>query len=484
MSTPVADAVVVGAGPNGLAAAVTLARAGLRVTVIEANDEPGGGARTSELTLPGFRHDVCSAVHPMGFASPFFRTFNLRERVPFVVPDVSYAQPLDGGRAALAYRDLERTAAELGRDGAAWRQLFAPLARRHAELGDLISNSLVAPPAHPLLAARFGLRALEQGSPAWNLRWRGDEAPTLLAGAMAHAVLPLPSLGASATGLMLAAFAHGEGWPLPVGGSDAIIHALIADLRAHGGELVTGHRVRSLDDLPAARVLLFDTSTRDALRIAGSRLPWRQRRALRTFRYGNAVAKVDFALDAPVPWAHPEVGRAGVVHLGGTREQVAHAEALVARGEHPERPYAMAVQPTTFDPSRAPAGKHVLWTYAHVPAGSTRDMREAITRQIERVAPGFRDTILHATSATATHAEMANANYVGGDIGGGAGTFMQLVARPTLSPDPWRLGASGVYLCSSSAAPGPGVHGLSGWRAALSALRHQFGITKPPPLHD
>lgn len=476
------DAAVVGSGPNGLAAAVVLARAGLSVRVFEAESAPGGGARTDELTLPGHLHDVCSAAHPMAFASPFFREFGLTERVEFVTPELAYAHPLDGGRAGLAHVDLDRTVEGLGRDGTAWRQLLGPMARRADDLGEVMGGSLVNVPPHPVLALRLGLRVLEQGSPAWNLRWRGDEAPALLTGVMAHAVLGMPGLGSSATGMVLAGLAHGRGWPIPVGGSRAITDAMLDDLRAHGGELVCDHRVTSLDELPPARAVLLDTSARAALRLGGSRIPALTRAFLRHFRYGAAAAKVDFVLDGPVPWTNPAIADAGVVHVGGTRDEVAAAENAVSAGRHAERPYVMVSQPSRFDDTRAPEGHHVLWTYTHVPPGSPLDQTEAITAQLERFAPGFRDRVVASASRSAADVARHNANYVGGDIAAGAGSFVQLVSRPMPVPDPWRLGEDGLYLCSASSAPGPGVHGIAGWRAALSALRHEFGITQAPSL--
>jgi phytoene dehydrogenase-like protein len=479
---PAVDAVIVGAGPNGLAAAVTLARAGLTVQVFEAADTIGGGARTEETTLPGYRHDICSAVHPMAFASPFFTRFGLRDRVRFVTPDVSFAHPLDGGRAGLAYRDLDRTADELGRDGRRWAALFRPLVRHAEEVAELSGGSLVTIPRHPVTMARFGLATFEQGTPAWNIRWEEEVAPSLLTGAMAHAVQPLPTLGAAAAGLALVTHAHAQGWPIPIGGSQAIPDALADDLRAHGGSIEVGRPISSLDELPSATAVLFDTSTRDLLRIAGERLPVAYRRRLERFRYGNAVAKIDFALSGPVPWADPRVADAGTVHLGGTRAEIAYAEREIAAGRHAARPYVLVSQPSRFDPTRAPEGHGTLWTYTHVPRNSILDQTETVIRQIERFAPGFRDMIIGSASSTARDVEAHDANYVGGDIASGAGTFWQLVARPTFSPDPWRTPARGIYLCSSSAAPGPGVHGQAGWHAALSALAAEFGIRRPPNL--
>lgn len=476
------DAIVVGAGPNGLAAAVTLARAGLAVRVYERNETPGGGARTSELTLPGFRHDVCSAVHPLAFASRFFREFGLTRRVEFVAPELSFAHPLDGGRAALAWRDLDRTASELGRDGAAYRSLMRPLVSHVRGVADFTGSALLRVPADPVTAVRFGLRALEQGSAAWNARFAEDLAPALLTGVAAHTILPLPSLAAAGAGLSLATYAHTVGWPIPVGGSQAIITALVDDLVAHGGELVTGHEVTTLDELPPARAVLLDVTPRAVAELAGSRLPDRYLAALDRFRYGNGVAKVDFALSAPVPWRNAELAAAGTVHVGGTRAEVAAAENAVTRGVHPEAPYVLVSQPTPFDPGRAPEGKHTLWTYTHVPRGSNVDRRDAVIAQIERFAPGFRDTILATASSTAVEVEAHNPNYVLGDISSGEPDVWQLLKRPVISPDPWRTPAPGVYLCGASAAPGPGVHGLGGWYAALSALRHEFGTRIRPDL--
>jgi phytoene dehydrogenase-like protein len=469
------DAVVVGAGPNGLAAAVTLARAGLSVEVVERNDTIGGGARTAELTLPGFLHDVCSAVHPMALQSEFFRLFRMEERIELRLPEVQYGHPLDGGRAGIAYQDLERTAAELGVDGPAFRNLMGPLARSADQVADFATDALLHVPRHPLTVLRFGLRALEQGSSAWNARFRQDAAPAMVSGVAAHSIQHMPSLSTAAAALSLGAYAHARGWPVPIGGSQSIVDALADDLVAHGGRIVTGHEVRSLGDLTPAKAVLFDTSVPGMLRIAGSQIPTPKRGALRRFRFGNAAAKVDFALSDPVPWTNEALRRAGTVHIGGTRAEIAAAEGSVAHGRHAERPYVLGSEPTVVDPTRAPRGKHVFWAYAHVPAGSDVHQTEAITRQVERFAPGFRDTILRSSSRTAAHMSDHNPNYVGGDIAAGAASFWQLVKRPVLSSDPWRMGG-GMYLCSESSAPGPGVHGMAGWRAAKSALRHTFGL--------
>ncbi|GAB3615523.1 NAD(P)/FAD-dependent oxidoreductase [Okibacterium endophyticum] len=476
------DAIVVGAGPNGLAAAVTLARAGLSVRVYERSTTIGGGARTDELTLPGFRHDVCSAVHPMAYFSEFFIRFGLTDRIEFANPDLAYAQPLDRGEAGLAWRDLERTADGLGSDKEAWRSFFAPLVTHAHELSDTISRSLLSLPRHPLTLARFGLRVLEQGGPLWNTRWNTEAAPALLTGVLAHSIRPLPSIAPTAAGLVLATFAHAGGWPIPVGGSQSIVDAMAADAVAHGAEIITGHDVVALRELPPARAVILDTSARGMQKLAGNRLPERYTHQLSRFRFGHAVAKVDFALSGPVPWQNPDLHGAGTLHLGGTRADIARAEHEVARGRHPQNPYVLVSQPSGFDPSRAPAGRHTLWAYTHVPRDSARDLTEAVTAQIERFAPGFRDVILASSSRSAVDLENYNPNYVGGDIAAGDISLPQLVARPVFSADPWRTPLRGLYLCSSSTPPGPGVHGFGGWRAALSALRHEFGITRHPDL--
>ena len=476
------DAIVVGAGPNGLAAAVTLARAGLAVTVHEREATIGGGSRTAELTLPGFRHDVCSAVHPLAFASGFFRRFGLEKRVEFFVPELSYGHPFDGGRAGLAWRDLDRTVDELGRDGSAYRRLMGPLVERADKVAQFTGSPLLSAPRHPLTALRFGWRALEQGSIDWNTRFREDLAPAMLSGIGAHTIRPMPSLAAAAVSLSLGAYAHARGWPIPLGGSQAIVDALADDLRAHGGTIITGSEVSSLAELPRAKAVLMDVTPRALTAIAGSRLPAAYLRRLERFRYGNGVAKVDFALSGPVPWRNDDLWRAGTVHLGGNRAEIARAERAVAQGRHSADPYVLVAQPSVGDPARAPAGAHALWTYTHVPRGSTVDQAEAVTRQIERFAPGFRDRILAVSSRTAIDLERENPNYVGGDIAGGEAGFAQLVARPVLSTEPWRTPTAGIYLCSSSTPPGPGVHGLAGYYAARSALRHEFGIRAAPSL--
>lgn len=470
------DATVVGSGPNGLAAAVTLARAGLDVVLVERESALGGGLRTAELTLHGYLHDVCSAVHPAALASPFFRAFELTKRVLFVIPDVSYAHPLDDGRAALAYRDLARTAGELGIDGGAWRGLFSPLVDRIRELTSFTSGQLLEVPRHPIVTAQYAARVLEQGTPLWDARFRGDVAPALLTGVAAHSSGTLPSLANAGTALLLGAHAHAAGWGFPVGGSQAIADALADDFRAHGGRIVLDHEVRSQADIEPSRVTILDTSPEFLADFAGDALPSSYRRALGRFRHGDGVAKVDFALSSYVPWADPRVSAAPTVHLGGIRAEIVASEREVAQGRHSESPFMLVTQPSLLDPTRAPAGRHTLWAYTHVPRGSTLDQSEAMIRQIERFAPGFRDTILATNSMTAMDFEAHNPNYVGGDILGGAVTVAQLLKRPVLSTTPWQTPVDGLYLCSASTPPGPAVQGMNGWFAARLALQQHFGV--------
>ncbi|GAA4357279.1 phytoene desaturase family protein [Angustibacter luteus] len=480
MDEPV-DAVVVGAGPNGLAAAVVLVAAGLQVEVIEAAPTIGGGARTAELTLPGFAHDVCSAVHPMGVASPFFRAFDLaRHGVDMRQPEVAYAQPLDGARAGLAWRDLDRTVDGLGADGAAWRSLVGPLAERWEQVVDLLLSDFRHPPLHVGTAARLATRLLEQGSPAWNRRFSGDVAPALLTGVSAHAIAPPRGFAPAGAGLLLASLAHGVGWPIPAGGSQSIVDALAAAVLAGGGRIRTGSPVHALAELPPARAVLLDVSPRSLIELSRGALPPSYEGWLRRFRYGSAVCKVDFALSGPVPWAAPGCELAGTLHLGGSRAEMAATEADVHAGRHPDRPYVLASQPGVVDDGRAPSGQGTLWTYAHVPNGSTQDLGEAVTAQVERFAPGFRDVVLHRSVMTAAQEAEHNANYVGGDIAGGAPTPWQMVMRPAPRWDPYRTPLEGTYLCSASTPPGPAVHGMAGLHAARRALRQVFGDRRDP----
>ena len=476
---PEVDAVVVGSGPNGLAAAVTLARAGLSVQVLESQPTIGGGARTLDLGLAtGIVHDICSAAHPLALASPFFEAFDVRARgVRAVAPTASYAQPLDDQPAAIAWHDLERTADGLGVDGPAWRATVGTLARHQDLVVELsLGDKRSIPPAlltpRTLLAAPvFGALMGLQGTAAWDLPFRTERARALLGGVSAHAMGTMPSLALSATAGLLSAIGHGVGWPIPVGGSQSIVDVLVEDLRAHGGQILTGHHVRSWRDVPTARAVLLDTPAGAAADILGARLPRSLERALRRFPQGDAAAKVDFVLSGPVPWRDPEVGEAGTQHLGGTRAQIADAERQVARGRIPDRPYILLVQPTVVDPTRAPAGKHVLWAYGHVPYGSDHDITEMATAMIEEHAPGFRDLILASTATRATDFERAvSPNFAGGDFSSGAVTMTQMIKRPVASPTPWRTPLDGVYIASGATSPGPSVHGMSGWWAARTLL--------------
>jgi phytoene dehydrogenase-like protein len=466
-----ADAVVVGSGPNGLAAAVTLARAGLSVRVIEGAATPGGGCRTAELTLPGFAHDVCAAVHPLAGASPFFARAGLSAYgLRLLTPKVAFAQPLDGGRAAAAQGSVEETASRLGPDGRAYRQLLEPLVRDFPRtLPDILAPLGRRVPRHPLAMARFGLEGLLPAS-VLARRLRGDEARALLAGAAAHSVRPLTAPLTGAYGLLFLAIAHSLGWPLVEGGSGRIIDALVAELASLGGQVETGRWVTSLDSLPAARAVLLDVTPRQFLALAGDRLPGGERWALAGYRYGPGVCKVDWALSGPVPWQAASCREAGTVHVGGTFAEVASGESDVAAGRHPERPFCLVAQPGVVDTGRAPDGKHTLWGYCHVPSGSDVDMSGRIEAQIERFAPGFRDLILARSVRTATQLERYNPNCVGGDIGGGAETLWQTFFRPMPRWNPYRTALPGVYLCSSSTPPGAGVHGMCGDWAARTVL--------------
>ncbi len=475
MSGPALDAIVVGGGPNGLAAAITVARAGRSVRVYEAAATIGGGARTEELTLPGFRHDVCSTILPLALASPFFRTLDLAAHgVEFIQPDAPFAQPLDGGRVAVAERSLAATAAGLGgADGRAWSRLFGRLVREADDLGPELLGPVVHVPRHPLLLARFGLPALRSAVGLARSRFEGEPARALFAGVAAHAMLRLDRPLSASFGLVLGTYAHAVGWPMVRGGASAVTEAMTAELRSLGGEIVTDHRVASVAELPPARVTFLDVTPRQAVAIAGEQLPARVRGRAERFRYGVGVFKVDWALDGPVPWAAEGSRRAATLHLGGTLEEIAASEADVAAGRHPERPYVLFVQYAPWDPSRAPEGRAVAWAYCHVPAGSTVDMTERIEAQVERFAPGFRDRILARSSLGPAAMEAHDANDIGGDINGGIQDIRQLVFRPWPAWDPYHLGA-GLYLCSSSTPPGGGVHGMSGWHAARSALRRDL----------
>jgi phytoene dehydrogenase-like protein len=465
------DAVVVGSGPNGLAAAIVLARAGRSVLVREGLATAGGGVRSAALTLPGFVHDVGSAVHPLAVASPFFRKLPLAEHgLRWIEPPTQLAHPFDDGRAALLERSTEATGRTLGRDAAGYCALMDPLVERWQRL----VTDVLAPlhlPRHPLLLARFGLHAIRSAKGFVESRFREESARALMAGIAAHAVVGLTSPASTAFGLVLAIAGHAGGWPIPRGGSQSLTDALISYLRSLGGEIVTDAPVHSMAELPAARMIFLDLTPRQVLRVAGERLPRRYRRALERFRYAPGVFKLDWALAAPIPWRASECTRAGTVHLGGRLEEIAAAEDAAARGEHPERPFILLAQPSLFDPTRAPAGRHTAWAYCHVPNGSTVDMTTRMEAQIERYAPGFRDLILARHAMDTRELERRNPNLIGGDISGGAHTLGQLFFRPTFRRVPYATPIKGLYICSSSTPPGAGVHGMCGYHAAHAALR-------------
>ncbi len=459
-----------GAGPNGLVAALVLARAGLAVDVYEAADEPGGGCRTAELTLPGFRHDICSAVHPLLLASPAFRDIDLSAHgVHLLTPPVAFAHPLGGTRAVSVGPDVADVARSLGADGRAYTGLFAPLVRDLDKILPAFLGSMRDVPSHPLAAAGFGLRGLPSARHLAR-RFRTAEGRALVAGTAAHSMLPLTATLSGVFPRLFTALAHRYGWPVVAGGSAAIVDALVAELAEAGGRIETGCRVKRLDELPPARAVVLDVTPLQLLEMAGDSLPSGYGRALARYRYGPGVCKVDWALRGPVPWSAEVCREAVTVHVGGTFEEIARSEADVNAGRHPDRPYCLVTQPCVVDPGRAPAGAHTLWAYCHVPNGSSMDMTARIEAQIERFAPGFRDLILGRSTFTAVDTEEHNPSYVGGDINAGAATLRQMVFRPTVRWNPYRTAIKSVYLCSAATPPGGGVHGMCGLGAARAAL--------------
>jgi phytoene dehydrogenase-like protein len=471
------DAVVVGSGPNGLAAAITLARAGCSVLVCEANPTIGGGARSAELTLPGFVHDVCSAVHPLAAGSPFFKTLPLeRFGLEWIQPEIPLAHPLDDGSAACLHRDIDFTADQLGRDSRAYRRLMKPLARNWEKLANEFLQPMLHLPRHPLALARFGILGICPATVLTKVLFRYEPARALFAGIAAHSFLPLESIVSSAFGLVLGLAGHAVGWPIPRGGSQQITNALANCLRELGGKIEVNHSIENLNDLPKSCAVLLDVSVWEFLCIAGEQMPTRYRRRLESFRHAPGIFKIDYALSSPVPWKAEACRRAGTIHLGGSLDEIAAAERDMARGEIPERPFVLIAQQSLFDEARAPRGQHTLWVYCHVPFNGAFDMTDRVEFQIERFAPGFRDCILARRKMNAAELEKSNRNLAGGDINGGAANLAQLIARPIFSSTPYRAPLEGVYLCSASTPPGGGVHGMCGFHAARAALRDVFGV--------
>jgi phytoene dehydrogenase-like protein len=463
------DAIVVGSGPNGLAAAVEIARNGFKVLVLESAPTIGGGTRTKELTLPGFRHDVCSAIHPLGIASPFLKTLDLA--IDWIHPPIDSAHPFDDGSAAVLQRSIEATADSLGPDAKRYVRLMRPIVARADEIIEATQSPVLPFPRHPFLLPAFGALTAASAFSDARLFFRDGRARALLAGTAAHTMLPIDTIPAHGLAWLFGLLAHKSGWPFPRGGSVAVADALAAKLRSLGGEIECGRRVASMRDVPASKVVLFDVTPRQLVDIAGEELPARYRRRLGKFKYGPGTFKIDYALDGAIPWRAADGARAGNLHLGGTYEEIAASEDEVTRGRHPERPWVIVAQQSLFDTTRAPAGKHTAWVYCHVPAGSTVDMTGPVEAQIERFAPGFRDLVLARSTKTPRELEEYNENYIGGDIAGGLSNLRQFFTRPLVKIDPYSTPNPRVFLCSSSTPPGAGVHGMCGYHAAKSALK-------------
>ncbi len=469
------DAVVIGSGPNGLAAAICLAQEGLSVLVVEAADEIGGGMRSAELTLPGFTHDICSAIHPLTIASPFFKTLPLDKfGLEFVRPNASLAHPLDDGTAVILERSITATAENLGADGDNYKKLIEILAKNF----DAIAPDILAPfriPSNPFLMLGFGLKGFNSAKNIADNYFKNTRARAMFAGNAAHSMIPLEDIPSAAFGLVLLLTAHAVGWGFPKGGAKNIASALSLYFQSLGGVIETGNRVENIDDLPKSKAVLFDITPRQIIKIAGHHLPDAYRKRLETFKYGAGVFKMDFALSEPVPWKAEECFQAPTVHLGGTFEEIAASEREHGNGKISGKPFVLLAQHTLFDKTRAPLGKHTAWAYCHVPNGSTADMTEHIENQIERFAPGFKDCILAKSTKNPAELEKHNANYIGGDINGGAGIASQIFTRPVTKINPYIIPSKGLYICSASTPPGGGVHGMCGFHAAKTVLRKEFG---------
>ena len=472
---PSYDAVVVGAGPNGLAAAIRLAQEDLHVLLVEGSDEIGGGCRSAEVTRPGFVHDLCSAIHPMAVVSPFFRSLALeRFGLEWIHPTVPLAHPLDGGHAAVMFTSMEQTAEQFGPDAAAYRDLMAPLCENWSDLSREILQPMLHLPKRPVMLAKFGLHALQSAHFLARRTFRTEEPRALFAGMAAHSLISLNSPASAAIGLVLATAGHSVGWPMPRGGAQSITNALADCFRSLGGEIRTGFPVRSLDELPGSECVILNLTVRQFLRLAGERMPVAYRKRLEAYRYGPAVFKLDYAMREPVPWEAAACASAGTIHLGGTLDEIVASEHAVTNGRHAEKPFVLLAEHSRFDRTRAPGDAHTLWAYCHVPLGSRVDMTDAIENQIERFAPGFRDCILERHAMRTADFERRNENMVGGDINGGSATIFQLLSRPVPTPTPYRTPVEGVYLSSASTPPGGGVHGMGGFYAAEAAIRDVF----------
>ncbi len=470
------DAIVVGSGPNGLAAAITMQQEGLSVLLIEGKQEIGGGLRSAELTLPGFVHDVCSAVHPLAVGSPFFNTLPLADHgLIYAYPDIAAAHPFDDGTAAVLNGSVTETAALLGVDEQAYLKLLSPLVKDWPDIAADVLGPLHFP-KHPMAMAKFGLNALTS-STFLARRFKTDKTRGLWAGMAAHSIQPLTNLSTSAIGLVLMAAAHLKGWPVPVGGSKEIANALASYFLSLGGRIETGRYITSLDELPAAKTVLFDVTPKQLMEIAGHKFSALYKWQLNRYRYGMGVFKVDWALDGPIPFTAPEARKAGTVHLGNTLEEIVLSEQLIWEGKHADKPFVLLAQQSLFDDTRAPDGKHTAWAYCHVPNSSLKDMTSVIENQVERFAPGFRDLILAKHTMNTAEIQAHNPNYIGGDINGGVIDLGQLFTRPALRSSPYRTSAKGLYICSSSTPPGGGVHGMCGHNAAKRALNDIFSIS-------
>lgn len=473
------DAIVVGSGPNGLSAAITMQQQGLSVLIVEAKDTIGGGLRTSQLTLPGFKHDVCSAVHPMALSSPFLKSLPLKEHgLEYIHPAIAAGHPMDDGTAALLHKSIFDTAQTLGNDATTYTKLLEPLVKYWPKISGDVLGPLSLTPKSPIDMARFGLMAMSSAQ-TFSKRFTAPEAKGFWAGMAAHSIQPLSNLTTSAIGLVLMSAGHLGGWPIPKGGSQQIANAMVSYFTSIGGKIETNFYVHSLDQLPSSKTVLFDITPKQLLTIAGHKFSAIYKWQLERYRYGMGVFKVDWALDGPIPFTATECQKAGTIHLGSTFEEIATAEDFTSKGGNPDKPFVLLAQPSQFDPGRAPAGKHTAWAYCHVPNGSTANRTDAIENQVERYAPGFKDLILARSTMNTSQIESYNPNYIGGDINGGILDISQLFTRPALRLSPYKTSAKGLYICSSSTPPGGGVHGMCGYYAARKALKDVFNIAIP-----